>query len=51
MFDFLKDTKADDNKREISLIELACLLVHASKIDQNYTNNEKEIIRRTLIKH
>ena len=50
MFDFLKDTKADDNKREISLIELACLLIYASKIDQNYTDNEKEIVRRTLIK-
>ena len=50
MFDFLKDTRADTDEREVSLIELACLLVHASKIDQNYTENEKEIIKKTLIK-
>ena len=50
MFDFLKDKTADKCKREFSLIEVACLLIHASKIDQNYTEKEKEIIKKTLSK-
>ena len=49
MFDFLKDKKANERERELSLIEVACLLIHASKIDQNYTQKEKEIIKKTLI--
>ena len=49
MFDFLKDKTADKNKREFSLIEVACLLIHASKIDQNYTEKEKEIVKKTLL--
>ena len=49
MFDFLKDKNADKSKREFSLIEVACLLIHASKIDQNYTEKEKEIVKKTLL--
>ena len=49
MFDFLKDKTADKNKREFSLIEVAFLLIHASKIDQNYTEKEKEIVKKTLL--
>ena len=49
MFDFLKDKTADRTKREFSLIEVACLLIHASKIDQNYTGKEKEIVKKTLL--
>ena len=49
MFDFLKDKTADNSKREFSLIEVACLLIHASKIDQNYTEKEKEIVKKTLL--
>ena len=49
MFDFLKDKNADNSKREFSLIEVACLLIHASKIDQNYTKKEKEIVKKTLL--
>ena len=49
MFDFLKDKTADKSKREFSLIEVACLLIHASKIDQNYTEKEEEIVNKTLL--
>ena len=49
MFDFLKDKTADKSIREFSLIEVACLLIHASKIDQNYTEKEKEIVKKTLL--
>jgi len=32
------------------LSKVASLLIHAAKIDQDYTNDEKEIIKKTLIK-
>ena len=50
MFDFLKSKNLEKNKKDETFIEIACLLIHASKIDQNYTENEKNIIKKTLIK-
>ena len=32
-----------------SFSKIASLLIHAAKIDENYTEKEKEIIRKTLI--
>jgi len=32
------------------LTKVAALLIHAAKIDENYTNLEKEIIKKTLLK-
>jgi len=32
------------------LLKTASLLIHAAKIDENYTNKEIEIIKKTLIK-
>ena len=40
-----KDEKTDTN----SSILIAALLIHAAKIDENYTNSEKEIIKKALI--
>ena len=48
MLDFLKK-KDDPQKKSHSLIEVACLLIHASKIDEKYSPNEKQIIRKTII--
>ena len=31
------------------LIKIAALLIHAAKIDENYSSEEKEIIKKTLI--
>ena len=31
-------------------VNIACLLVHAAKIDENYTSDEKEIIKKTEMK-
>ena len=31
------------------LIKVCALLIHAAKIDENYTTNEEEIIRKTLL--
>ena len=42
--------KKDKNKDENNFIINTCaLLVHAAKIDQNYTENEEEIIKKTLL--
>ena len=34
---------------DISLIKIAALLIHAAKIDENYSNEEEEIIKKTLL--
>jgi uncharacterized tellurite resistance protein B-like protein len=42
--------KKDNNKTETNfLIKICALLVHAAKIDENYTENEEAIIKKTLI--
>ena len=45
MFNFLKK-----NKEEIEnpLIKITALLIHAAKIDENYTKKEKEIIKKAI---
>ena len=48
MFNFLKKKNKDPEKIDI-FSKTASLLIHAAKIDQNYTNKEKLIIERTLI--
>jgi len=44
---FNNDKQTDDNSE---LINIACLLIHAARIDENYTQNEKNIIKNTLLK-
>ena len=42
--------KKPENKIENSfLIKVCALLIHAAKIDENYTNNEEKIIEKTLL--
>tara|TARA_B100001093_G_C26026056_1_gene675947 strand:+ start:49 stop:477 length:429 start_codon:yes stop_codon:yes gene_type:complete len=42
--------KKDKNEDKINfLINTCALLVHAAKIDQNYTKNEEGIIKKTLL--
>ena len=48
MLNFFKKKNRDPEKIDI-LSKTASLLIHAAKIDQNYTNKEKFIIERTLI--
>ena len=43
--DIKEKTKNDDEL----LSKTASLFIHAAKIDENYTNKEKEIIKKTLI--
>ena len=51
MFKFFKnnDSKDYSKKNEELLTKTASLLIHAAKIDENYTDNEKKIIKKTLI--
>ena len=48
MLNFFKKKNKDPEKIDI-LSKTASLLIHAAKIDQNYTNKEKLIIEKTLI--
>ena len=49
MSNFLK-RKESSKLQQIDIIsKTASLLIHAAKIDENYTNNEKIIIERTLV--
>ena len=48
IFKFLnKEDKLDNDS---DLLNIACLMIHAAKIDENYTDKEKNIIKKTLSK-
>ena len=51
MFKFFKknDSKDYNKKNGEFLTKVASLLIHAAKIDENYTDKEKKIIKKTLI--
>ena len=42
--------KEEQSNNDSDLINVACLMIHAAKIDQNYTDKEKNIIKNTLAK-
>jgi len=37
-------------KSKYDLVKIAALLIHAAKIDENFSNQEEEIIKQTLLK-
>ena len=45
MFFKKNSTKTEEN----FLVKTCALLIHAAKIDENYTENEEEIIKKTLL--
>ena len=49
IFKFFNKNK---EKPELNLesVNVACLLIHAAKIDENYTSEEREIIKKTVEK-
>ena len=49
IFKFLNKNKEKPGTNA-EAINIACLLVHAAKIDENYTSDEKEIIKKTVRK-
>ena len=40
--------KKEETKNNNFLTKVCALLIHAAKIDENYTDKEEEIIKRTL---
>ena len=50
MFSLFKKEKENKNDaNHLSLISVAALLIHSAKIDQNFTEKEKDIIKKALI--
>ena len=51
MFKFFKNNDAKDHSKSDDelLSKTTSLLIHAAKIDENYTDKEKVIIKKTLI--
>ena len=41
--------KSSANTENNFLVKTCALLIHAAKIDENYTENEEEIIKKTLL--
>ena len=50
MFNIFKKKTSVKKERNQLLSKTASLLIHAAKIDENYTDKEIEIIKKTLIK-
>ena len=49
MINFFKNKEKDAVNNDKSYSNIAALLIHAAKIDENYDDKEKEIIKKTLI--
>ena len=49
MISFFKNKEKDTINYTKSYSKIAALLIHAAKIDENYEDREKEIIKKTLI--
>ena len=49
MFNFFNKKKGGETNIDSSLSKITALLIHAAKIDENYTEKEREIIRKTII--
>ena len=50
MFNLFKKEKENKNNEDhLSLTSVAALLIHSAKIDQNFTEKEKDIIKKALI--
>ena len=49
MFNFFKTKRKDQITDDNSFLKIAALLIHAAKIDHNYDDKEKEIVKKTLI--
>jgi len=48
VFNLFKKSKTDEGNN-LSLIAITALLIHSAKIDENFTDKEKEIIKKALI--
>ena len=46
---FKKEKKNEKDESHLSLISVAALLIHSAKIDENFTEKERTIIKKALI--
>ena len=49
MFDLFAKKETRKDKNHLSLISVAALLVHSAKIDENFTEKERIIIKKALV--
>ena len=49
MISFFENKDEAKNNEHSSYTKIAALLIHAAKIDEEYTAEEREIIEKTLI--
>ena len=49
MFNIFKKEEAEKESNHPSIIAVACLLIHSARIDENYTDKEKKIIKDAII--
>ena len=49
MIKFFKNKNKNKNDMDSSLIKITALLIHAAKIDENYTEKERKIIRKAIV--
>ena len=47
IFKFLNKSEGKPDTK-VESVNVACLLIHAAKIDENYTSEEREIIKKTV---
>ena len=48
MINIFKKKNNKEIKKDEKFLNIAALLIHVAKIDENYTEKEKEIIKRTI---
>ena len=49
MFNIFKKGETEKDNNHPSIIAVACLLIHSAKIDENYTDKEKKIIKDAIV--
>ena len=49
MFNIFKKEENEKDNNHPSIMAVACLLIHSARIDENYTDKEKKIIKDAII--
>ena len=49
MFNIFKKKEGEKENNHPSIIAVTCLLIHSARIDENYTDKEKKIIKDAII--
>ena len=49
MFNIFKKEENEKDNNHPSIMAIACLLIHSAKIDENYTDKEKKIIKDAIV--